>query len=426
MEERAGRFDAIVVGARMGGGATALGLAARGWRVLLLDAARFPSDTLSTHLLWSDALAAFDRLGVLGEVREVGAPAIGRMRLAFGDRVNEAPIPTRDGYPPLMSIRRTVLDDILVRRARRQPTVEVREGFVVEGLLRDGGAVAGVRGGRGGAGERVEEWARVVVGADGRHSTVARLAGAAEYDVVPPLLATYYHYYRGVAPIGEPTLEAFRDAEGGFCYLFPGDGGVWTLAVSFPQAEFARVRRDHERAIDAAIGRKAGLAGRLAGAERLGPARGAGDLTNFFRVPFGPGWALAGDAGYHRDPITGRGIADALRSGEALAAALDRALRGELTWQDALAAYWAGRDALVRPLYDFTCDRPPEGTDAATWGAYLGCALTDGDFLSRYVGFMATVTPPEAFYSAVAVREWINHKGTKTTEDTEKSAISCS
>jgi hypothetical protein len=172
----------------------------------------------------------------------------------------------------------------------------------------------GVRGRRRGGGARVEECARVTVGADGRHSTVARAVGAAAYDVVPPLLATYYRYYRGVAPLARPALEAFRDAAGGFAYLFPGDGGVWTLALSFPQEEFAAVRRGHERALDAQIARTPALAARLAGAARLGPARGAGDLVNFFRAPHGPGWALVGDAGYHRDPITGRGIADARRS----------------------------------------------------------------------------------------------------------------
>lgn len=397
------RFDAIVVGARMGGSATAIGLAERGWRVLLLDAATFPSDTLSTHLLWSDALAAFDRLGVLDDVLAVDTPPMTRMRLTFGELSNAAPIPTRDSYPPLLSIRRVVLDDILVRHARRTPNIELWEGCTVNDLLWSGDMVTGVRGTRRDAGKQLEARARVVVGADGRHSTVARLAGAAEYDVVPPILATYYRYYRGVMPQAEPTLEAFRDAEGGFCYLFPCDAGVWTLALSFPQEEFAAVRRDYERQLDARIARKAGLAGRLQGAERISPTRGAGDLANFFRVPFGPGWTLVGDAGYHRDPITGRGIADALRSAELLAAALDRAFRGEAEYVKALTAYQAERDALVKPLYDFTCDRPPAGVAAATWSAYLGRILDDAAFFRRYIGFMATVTPPAAFYSAEAV-----------------------
>ncbi|HEX5506125.1 MAG TPA: NAD(P)/FAD-dependent oxidoreductase [Thermomicrobiales bacterium] len=402
----ADEFDALVVGARIAGSAMALHLAARGWRVLLLDAATFPSDTLSTHLLWSDALRAFDRLGVLPEVLATGAPPLGRVRLVFGDRRNEAPIPAPAGYPPLLSVRRLVLDDILVRRARRAPGVTVREGFAVDDLLRDGDRVVGVRGHARG-GRRAPETLRagVVIGADGRHSTVARLVGAAEYDVVPPLLATYYAYYRGVAPPAMPALEAYRDERGGFAYLFPCDAGFWTLAVSFPQAEFAAARRDLERQIAAQVARKSDLPGRLAGATRATPLRGAGDLVNFFRAPGGPGWALVGDAGYHRDPITARGISDALHEAELLAAALNRARRGETAPAAALADYQARRDALVRPLYDFTCDRPPAGVDPAAWSRYLGRVLADAPHLSAYLGFMAGAVPAEDFYSAAAVAE---------------------
>lgn len=403
MQREAGEYDAIVVGARVAGSATALGLARRGWRVLLLDGATFPSDTLSTHLLWSDALREFDRLGILGEILATGAPPIMRIRLAFGEYANEAAIPTAEGYPPLLSVRRIVLDGLLLDAARRETGITVREGVSVAEVLRDGAAVVGVRGvARGG--EPFVARAGVTIGADGRHSTIARDGGAAEYDVVPPLLATYYRYFRGVKPLAVPTLEAYRDAEGGLCYLFPCDDGFWTLAISFPQVEFDAVRRDHEVQLAAHVARKPGLGGRLAGAEAAGAWRGAGDLTNFYRVPFGAGWALVGDAGLHRDPITARGIADALRHAAMLTAALDGARRGEVEWSTALGKYQAARDAQSRPLYDFTVDRMPVGVSGAEWSAYLGRTLADPEFLSRYVGFMATKTRAEDFYTAASVR----------------------
>lgn len=408
-EHDRGRYDAVIVGARVAGTATALGLARRGARVLLLDTATFPSDTLSTHLLWSDALRCLDRLGALPEVLATGAPAIGRFRLAFGPHTNTASIPTQGAYPPLLSVRRLVLDDILLRRARATPTITIREGVTVRSLLReerDGkgqGTIVGVRGTVRDTDVEFVARGRMTIGADGRHSTVAREVGAAEYDVVPPLMATYYRYYRGVRPLAEATLEAFRDADGGFCYLFPCDAGLWTLAVSFPQAEFDHVRRDHEAALATEIAKKDGLMERLAGAEVTAPWRGAGDLRNFFRVPHGPGWALVGDAGYHRDPITGRGIADALRGAELLSAALTGVWRGRTTYDVALAAYGQARDAFVRPLYDFTVERPPTGVTAVDWSASLSRAISDPAYLSAYIGFMATVTPPEAFYSAAAV-----------------------
>jgi len=396
-------YDAVIVGARIAGTATALGLARRGARVLLLDADTFPSDTLSTHLLWSDALQCLDRLGVLTEVRATLAPEIGHFRLAYGQYTNTATIPTRRNYPPLLSVRRLVLDDILLRRARATPNITIREGVAVNALLREGGAVVGVRGTARETSGEVIAHGRITIGADGRHSTVARAVAAAEYDVVEPLLATYYRYYRGVQPLAAATLEAFRDASGGFCYLFPCDDRLWTLAVSFPQAQFERVRRNHEAALAAQVADKAGLLDRLADAEAVALWRGAGDLQNFFRVPYGRGWALVGDAGYHRDPITGRGIADALRSAELLSAALTGVWRGRTTQDAALAAYQQARDAFVRPLYDFTVERPPADVTPGDWSGALARTISDSDYLSTYIGFMANVTPPEAFYSAAAV-----------------------
>lgn len=393
-------YDAIVVGARIAGAATALGLARHGARVLLLDAATFPSDTLSTHLLWSDALAALDRLGLLGAALATGAPPIGRIRLVFGRYGNEAPIPTQGDYSPLLSVRRIVLDALLLDQVRAEPGIAFHEGTTISDVIRENGTVVGVRGTVRQGDAAVGARGGIVIGADGRRSTIARAVGATAYDVVPPLLATYYRYYLGIAPLDPPTLAAYRDAEGGFCYLFPCDADLWTLALSFPQADFDRVRRDHEAELAAQIGRKEGLAAQLAGAAPVSPWRGAGDLTNFFRTAAGPGWALVGDAGYHRDPITGRGIADALRTAELLVAALARPLTERAA---ALAAYGRARDALVRPLYDFTVERPPQGVTPEGWSANLGRIVRDPAHLSAYIGFMANVTPPEDFYSATAV-----------------------
>lgn len=394
------KYDAIIVGARIAGAATALGLARQGARVLLLDAATFPSDTLSTHLLWSDALAALDRLGLLGATLATGAPPIGRVRLAFGRYSNEALIPTQRDYPPLLSVRRIVLDEVLLRQVRVEPGITFHEGTTITEIIREDGTVVGVRGTVRQGSAAVVARGGIVIGADGRYSTIARTVGATAYDTVPPLLATYYRYYRSIVLLDLPTLEAYRDAVEGFCYLFPCDADLWTLALSFPQVDFDRVRRDHEAELAAQVARKEGLMERLASAEAVTPWRGTGDLTNFFRVAAGPGWALVGDAGYHRDPITGRGIADALRTAELLVAVL---ARPQTERAAALAEYGRARDTLVRPLYDFTVERPPQGVTPGDWGKYLGQIIRDPAHLSAYIGFMANVTPAEDFYSAAAV-----------------------
>ncbi len=396
-------YDAVIVGARIAGSATALQLARQGAQVLLLDATTFPSDTLSSHLLWSDGLAAFDDLGLLPAILATNAPPITTIRLAFGPHSNTAPIPGIGSYPPLLSVRRLILDDLLIQQVRQEPNITLQEGMTVQHVLREDTTVVGVAGVARAKNAPFQALGKVVIGADGRHSLIAQQCGAAEYDGVPPLLATYYRYYRGVEPGTVTALEAYRDADGGFCYLFPNDAGYWTLALSFPQVEFATVRLNHETALTAQIARKSGLPDRLANATAVTPWRGAGDLRNFFRHPYGPGWALVGDAGYQRDPITARGIPDALHSAALLSAALQQVWTTGADYETALASYQQTRDSMVKPLYDFTVDRPPAGVSAAAWATALGQTLSDAAYLSRYIGFMSTATPPKAFYSTAAL-----------------------
>src|SRR5262249_44696247 len=138
-------YDAIVVGARCAGSPTAMLLARRGWRVLLVDRATFPSDTVSTHLLHAPAIASLAQWGLLLRVVATGCPPINRYSFNFGPvTIAGTPRPV-DGVATAYAPRRTVLDKILVDAAA-EAGVEVREAFTVDHIVFDGDAVVGIRG----------------------------------------------------------------------------------------------------------------------------------------------------------------------------------------------------------------------------------------------------------------------------------------
>jgi 2-polyprenyl-6-methoxyphenol hydroxylase-like FAD-dependent oxidoreductase len=193
------RYDMIVVGARCAGSPTAMLLARKGYKVLVVDRATFPSDTVSTHLLHPPGVAALARWGLLERLAASGCPPIGTYVFDFGPFTISGSPGTAEA-PVAYAPRRTVLDQQLVEAAAGAGA-EVRQGFSVHEVLVEEGRVTGIRG-HGGNGRSVTEHARVVVGADGRHSLVARTVQPHQYDEKPPLLYAYYSYWSGLAMDG--------------------------------------------------------------------------------------------------------------------------------------------------------------------------------------------------------------------------------
>ena len=343
-------YDAIIVGARCAGSPTAMLLARKGYRVLLLDKATFPSDTISTHIVWPHGAAIMDRWGLLDRLAETGCPPVALdMTFDVGPFALKGGVTDanrgRGGFCP----RRTVLDKLLVDAAV-EAGAEVREGFTVERLTWDGDRVAGVSG-RTRKDNAVEERARVVIGADGVHSLVAKGVRALEYDAKPPLATYYYSYYSGFE--AEDLEQHVRDYYGAAC--FPTHDGLTLLAAVWPSSRFEEVRTDiegHVRHVHHSI---PSVADRLQQARREEKWVGTAGVANYFRQPFGPGWALVGDAGYDKDPITAQGISDAFVDAEALTSALDDGWSGRRPLEEALSAYQSSRDVRAKPMYDFTC-----------------------------------------------------------------------
>ncbi len=381
-------YDAIVVGARCAGSPTAMLLARTGHRVLLVDRATFPSDTLSTLIIQPPGVAKLRQWGLLEAVTASGCPPIGLFSLDFGPiTISGIPRPV-DGVSTGYAPRRTVLDKILIAAAAAAGA-EVRERFNVDELLVEDGLVVGIRG-HGGDGRSVVERARVVIGADGRTSHIAKAVRAEQYHDKPTLQYGYYTFFRDLPVEG---VEFIVRPERGIGVI-PTNDDLTLVVFGWPIAERRSLKADVEANFAATIERAPALAERVRAATRVAPFLGGG-VANYFRKPYGPGWALVGDAGYNKDPITAHGISDAFRDAELCARAVDEALTGRRTYDDAMAGYHRARDQHVLPIYDFTTQmatlQPPPPEMERLLGSACGNQAAMDDFVSVIAGTLSPV-----------------------------------
>jgi 2-polyprenyl-6-methoxyphenol hydroxylase-like FAD-dependent oxidoreductase len=341
----ASEYDAIVVGARVAGAATAMLLARRGRRVLLVDRRRPGSDTLSTHALMRAGVLQLKRWGLLDAVIAAGTPPVHKNVMRYGDVVDPIEIKPKAGVDALYAPRRTVLDTLLVEAAEASG-VEVRFGVAVDGLCVDPqGRVAGIAG-RDAAGVPFEATARITVGADGIRSVVALGAGAPVLHRGTGSTAVVYGYFEGSDLPTEFEFSYRTGASAGFIPTNDGQVCVWAGAPSArwlaelrhePDLGFARMLAAAEPSAVEKV-KAARLVGRLHGF--------AGE-PSYLRQPWGPGWALVGDASHFKDPIAAHGITDALRDAELLAIAIDHAMTaGGIGEAAALERYHQTRDRL--------------------------------------------------------------------------------
>ena len=388
-------YDAIVVGARCAGSPTAMLLARKGYRVLLVDRATFPSDTTSTHAIRMPGIRMLQRWGLLDAIARTNCPPVRTVTFDMGDYPLRGTVPPHPDGLAMCAPRRTVLDTILVEAAARDGA-EVRTGFAVTGLLTEGDRVVGIRG-HAKDGRMVEERARLVVGADGKHSFVARTVGAPAYHDVSPLECGYYTYWSDVAT---DSFELYvRPTERQAILLVRTNDGACAIAVFAHRLALAAYRADVEGTYLRRLGLVPDLAERVRAGRRIERFHGASDLPNFFRRPFGPGWALVGDAGFCQDPFPAWGISDAFRDAQALTDAIDAGSSGNQDLEEALAAYARHRDELSLPTYE-------ETLRAATLGPpppeqiQLRAALRDNQpETERFLGATFGGESPEEFFS---------------------------
>jgi 2-polyprenyl-6-methoxyphenol hydroxylase-like FAD-dependent oxidoreductase len=335
-------YDVVIVGARCAGASTAMLLARQGHRVLMVDRARFPSEIPHGHFIHRHGPPRLARWGLLDRVVASGCPPVSSLLTYFGDFrfvVHKVEVDgVAWGYGP----RRSRLDKILIDAAV-EAGAHLLEGVAVESLLMDDGRVVGIRTASG-----TSIGARLTIGADGRRSLVARQVAAPAYETVPPLMCWYFTYFDDVP---QAMFEMHVLPERRVIFSHPTNDNLLAMFVGWPIDEFGSVRSDIDRSFYAALDLAPGLGARVRAGQRVERYFGTADLPNFLKKPYGPGWALGGDAGCHKDPLQGRGVGDALLDADLLADAVHSGLSEAQPLDVALANYELRRNEAMLPGY---------------------------------------------------------------------------
>jgi 2-polyprenyl-6-methoxyphenol hydroxylase-like FAD-dependent oxidoreductase len=386
--------DAIVIGARCAGSPTAMLLARRGFKVLLVDKATFPSDTISTHILWPHGAEILGRWGLVQRLTATGVPPICRpMTFDVGPFALRGTIPDANDGMGGFCPRRTVLDALLVNAAA-ESGAEVREDFTVDALLIADDTVIGIRGHATGM-NPVEERARIVIGADGVNSFVARAVRAPEYDVQPVAACAYYSYFSGLRQDDIELYVREHVAFGGA----PTNDGLHLVMANWPAKDFTTVRGDVEGHVWRALEAAPDFLARVREGHREEKWYGTAGVPGYFRKPFGKGWALVGDASYNRDPITAQGISDAFIDAEALVETLSPGLAGSGVLDDRVTVHESARNERVRSMYDFTTHLAALESPPPHMQALFAALRGNQDAINAFLSAITGATPLADFLS---------------------------
>ncbi|MFI1914031.1 NAD(P)/FAD-dependent oxidoreductase [Nocardia sp. NPDC020380] len=394
-------YDVIVVGTRVSGASLAMLLARKGYRVLAVDRATFPSDTPSTHYIHQAGLSLLKTWGLLDKVVATGCPPVRHLNFTYTDiDIRGMADPSADGIDAVYCPRRTVLDKILVDEAGTAGA-ELIEGFTVTGLLRDGDQVVGIRG-RSGEGPEQEFRAKLVVGADGSASTVAKEVGAQVYEGSPAACFVYYSYYDGI-DWGMNHRTGFGEQQ---FATWPTNDGLYLVAVMRKRERFREFRADPDAGVQEIVQQvDPELGARLLDTgERVEPFRPMLYPDNYRRQSFGPGWALVGDAGYHKDPFTGWGITDSFKYAQLLADLADESLSGGRPFEETLPEYQRERDAQSASTYELTT-AISELSLTPYYDSVFRATSMSPDYTKKFFGLIAGLYPPEKYFGEVELAE---------------------
>jgi 2-polyprenyl-6-methoxyphenol hydroxylase-like FAD-dependent oxidoreductase len=368
-------------------------LARKGYRVLLVDKARFPSDSINGYYVQPNGVAQLRRWGLFDRLRRTDCPPLRNLMFDFGGlALRGCPPPVEDiveGYAP----RRIVLDKMLVDAAI-ESGVEFYEGFSVDGLVWDKEQVVGIKS-HTSAGVTITESAPIVVGADGGGSIVARCTNPALYNEKPALTCWYYTHWSGIPT---DTLEFYLRARRALIAC-PTNSGLTMILVGAPYDDFVSFRSDIAGNYFKSLDLAPEFADRVHSGKQEERLVGSVNTENFLRRPYGPGWALVGDAGYHHDPSTAQGISDSFRDAQLLSDAIDAGFSEARPLDDALLEYEQKRNFAVMPMYEFSAQladlrEPPNSEMINLVHALQGNQTDTNRFLGVWAG---TVSIPEFF-----------------------------
>ncbi|PJF37244.1 MAG: hypothetical protein CUN49_01400 [Candidatus Thermofonsia Clade 1 bacterium] len=352
-------YDVIVVGGRPSGATLATRLAQGGLRVLLLDRATFPSlPAVSSPIIYACTMALLDEIGAPEAEYAHNTPKIRKLVSESRDYYRAiATIPEDRGRAYAYAIDRARFDHALWRHAANTHGVTALEGFGVTDLLWEGDRVIGVEGMRHGSRKAERFYADLIVGADGRWSLVARKVDAPLYNVDDsPTTSLYYAYWRNLQPydLDEPLMVAHSTLDGlGYLIMDSADGTAAVVCEGHAETieRFSQGAGAPEALYEALLQNAPRVWARLQGAERVTSVRGLKHVPNYYRQPYGKGWALVGDAVHHKDPLGGQGVYDAVFSAKALAEQYLAHKRGQLDYESAMQGYKARLEEETLPVY---------------------------------------------------------------------------
>jgi flavin-dependent dehydrogenase len=330
-------YDVIIIGARVAGSVLATLLGQQGHRVLLLEKTHFPSDTLSTHFFRAPALRVFERLGVLDEVKSAAPPMTILWNYIDGHILSDPIKEPEEHLRYFLCERRITLDWILFQRVKRERSIEIRQGARAKELIWRDDRVSGVRWTE----ENTinEARARVVIGADGFYSTLAKSLQPAYETQFPVRRCMYYTYFQGIEPLDEVSFAEHHFVGDSLTYVFPTDADLTLVAVTVPINEFPLFKKEPLKRLRAHLESLPLFAPRLRNAEFAAEVKGAGNIPCYQRVPYGPGWALVGDAQQIMDPWSGMGIDHATTHASMLADSLHHFLHDDTAWEVTMSEY---------------------------------------------------------------------------------------
>lgn len=390
-------YDVVVVGGRCAGAPLGQFLARAGKKVVVVDAAELPTDQpMSTHFVQAYGMKVLDDLGLADRVRELSPPVHWFIN-GCDDKVARMNAPNAWGCCP----RRLDFDRILLDGARAAGA-EIRVRCKVMDVVREKDRVVGVVVEENG--QRIELRAKLVVGADGRNSTLAALVGAEEYFAYDGPRSIYWSYWPKPAWYDDDARfhgAAIIMYEGPYArFVFPSNRDQLCIGATFPRGEIDRWKSDPKARLEDVLRESAHTAPLIEGSDPLEKVRGIVKPRYFFKRAVGPGWALCGDAGLHKDPHAGNGISDALADARSLAAAI---VEGS---DAALERHWRQRDVNSWELFNFTRDLGELDYNNALNQTLFTQLAAHPELHARLVGVVERTLSPYTAFSPGELIKW--------------------
>lgn len=396
-------YDVIVIGARCAGSSLAIYLARAGFKVLLVDKATFPSDTLSTNTFFNNTTALLRELNVIEEVIKTNATPVKAIKFQFEDTVIEGPIPIVNGEDTSYCIRRTYLDDILLRQAGSLENVKILQGFRVNELVYKGDVVVGVRG-EDRSGVLQEFTSSIVVGADGRHSVVRKLVKSEQKITSPSTVAIYFGYFSNIQHDGAAKFEVYKRGEN-MAILFPTNDNAYVVTVNFPLANKSLLE-DFKRNSEGSLRQlltdqfpNTTIGARLESATLTEPIRGLHEYENYWYKGMGKGWALVGDALCFKDPAMAQGIHDAIRGAQLLADTLDKNKERTKSWNQIAEEYQQVIEAEFMVRFYMGCELSKNEPISDQQDAVNKLISTHPEVIEKFLGIYNYANEPSDFES---------------------------